>query len=123
MASRRHFKDAYSVQWLRCYFEKGNRGKMPLPPFRVDIVGLTYQGVRKGVGVAFSDDVYAPLLNRIDGLEAYLHLSRLDMSSRVAGPLNGIYIFKMASIPIFIKHFDLDQGAIINRRLINSKKI
>jgi len=32
--------------------------------------------------------VYAPLLNQIGALEAYPNLLRLDMSSRVAGPLN-----------------------------------
>jgi hypothetical protein len=42
--------------------------------------------------------VYAPLLNRIDGLEAYLILLRIDMSSRVAGPLNAIYNFETDSI-------------------------
>jgi hypothetical protein len=31
--------------------------------------------------------VYAPLLNRIDDLEAYLNLIRLDMSSRDSGVL------------------------------------
>jgi hypothetical protein len=43
-------------------------------------------------------DVYAPLSNQIDGLEAYLNLLRLDMSSRSAGPLNVIYNFETASI-------------------------
>ena len=33
-------------------------------------------------------NVYAPLFRRIDGLEAYINLLRLDMSSRVAGPSN-----------------------------------
>jgi len=38
-------------------------------------------------------NVYAPLLNLIDDLEAYLNLLRLDMSSHFAGPLNVIYYF------------------------------
>jgi hypothetical protein len=40
------------------------------------------------VGVAFSHDVYAPLLNRIGALEAYTGFIGLDMPSRSAGPLN-----------------------------------
>ena len=37
--------------------------------------------------------VYAPLLNLIDGLEAYPNILRLDMSSRFAGPLDVSYYF------------------------------
>ena len=39
-------------------------------------------------------NVYAPLLNRIGCLEAYLNLKRLDMSSRLAGSLDVIYNFE-----------------------------
>ena len=44
-----------------------------------------------------SHDPYAPLLNQIGSLEAYLNLLKLDMSSRAAGPLNVIYNFESAS--------------------------
>lgn len=38
-----------SVQWLRCYLIQNAfyRGKMPLPPFIVNIAGSTYYGGRK----------------------------------------------------------------------------
>jgi hypothetical protein len=56
--------------------------------------------------------VYAPLLNLIDGLKAYLNLSRLDMSSRFAGPLNAIYNFETASSKNQIDEFNSNTGGI-----------
>ena len=38
--------------------------------------------------------VYAPLFLQLDGLEAYLNLLRLDMSSRYAGLSDKTYRFK-----------------------------
>jgi len=38
-------------------------------------------------------NVYAPLLNRIDGLEAYINLLRLGMSSRGSGELERKLLF------------------------------
>jgi hypothetical protein len=47
---------------------KGNRGKMPLPHAGIKVNESTREWAKKVVGVAFSHDVYAPLLNRIDAL-------------------------------------------------------
>jgi hypothetical protein len=80
------FKIASCIQWPRC------PAKLDDPSIIISKVGL--DSVENVLLIRLRR---TPLLNRIDGLEAYLNQLRLGMSSRFAGPLNAIDNLETAS--------------------------